>query len=217
MKATTYFIGGIATDARLYTHQLTHIPDGVYLPFPKHDVADTMETYVLKFLPLIDTSKPFHLVGCSMGGIMTMELLKHLHPQKVVLISSVKCRNEMPWRLRQLKQTRLHKLLSGKAFIKGVVLGSHFIKELKEVAGLREQVVSMAKSNTPDFLFWCVHAIVNWMGTDTYRKDIIHIHGTKDGMFPVKYIKDPIPVIGGSHKMLLSKPAYFTEFLLKHL
>lgn len=217
MNATTYFIGGIATDRQLYKHQLEHIPDGVYLSFPQHDADDTMETYVQKFIPLIDTSRPFNLVGLSMGGIMTMALLNHIHPEKVVLISSVKCRSEMPWHLRQLKYSKLHKLFPGSMFIKSIVLGTRFIKEVNTTPHLREQVISMAKNNKPDFLYWCVNAIVNWEGNSNYRNDIIHIHGTKDEMFPIKNLKNVIPVEKGTHNMLLSNPSYFTDFLLNVL
>lgn len=215
--STTYFIGGIATDRQLYKHQLEHIPNSIYLPFPENDAADTMETYVLKFLPLIDASKPFNLVGCSMGGIMTVELLKHIRPEKVILISSVKCRAEMPLRLRQLKYTKLHKLLSGHIIIKGIAFGSRFIKELNATSSLREKVISMAKHNKPSFLHWCVNAIADWTGSPDYRKDIIHIHGTKDRMFPIKNLKHVIPVENGTHNMLLSNPSFFTGFLLKML
>ena len=216
-RATTYFIGGIATDKQLYKHQLEHIPNSVYLPFPENDSDETMELYAQKFIPFIDTTKPFNLVGCSMGGIMTMELIKHIHPEKTIIISSVKCREEMPWRLRQLKYTNLHKLLPGQLFIKGIILGSRFIKEMNQVRGLRELVISMAKNNKPDFLYWCVHAIVNWNGHSNYREDIIHIHGTKDKMFPINNLKNAIPIPKGSHNMLLSNPVYFTDFLLKTL
>ena len=47
-------------------------------PFQKHDRHDTMETYAQKFIPFIDTTKPFNIVANSMGGIMTMELIKHI-------------------------------------------------------------------------------------------------------------------------------------------
>ncbi|KAA5537299.1 alpha/beta hydrolase [Taibaiella lutea] len=217
MNAKTYFIGGIATDGQLYRYQLEHIPNSVYLPFPRHDVYDTMETYVQKFIPLIDTSKPFNIAGCSMGGIMTMELLKHIHPEKVILISSVKCRKEMPWKLRQLKHTKLHRLFSGSMFIKSIEYGSRFIKEVNTTQHLREQIISMAKNNSPDFLYWCVNAIVNWNSNSDYRKDIIHIHGTNDKMFPIKNLKNVIPVEKGTHNMILSNPSYFTDFLLKTL
>lgn len=213
---TTYFISGIATDKRVYDYPLQQIPGSVYLPFPQHDPADTMESYVLKFLPLIDTSSPFNIVGNSMGGIMTMELLRHIQPQKVVLVSSVKCRSEMPWRLRQLQHSRLHRLLPGRAFIAGVKYGSHFHREIKN-AGLRELVVQMAGNNTPGFLYWCVHAIANWQGGAGYRKDIIHLHGTRDRMFPIRNIANAIAVPGGGHNMQLTRKEEITALLRQYL
>ncbi|MDB5227375.1 MAG: alpha/beta hydrolase [Bacteroidota bacterium] len=213
----TYFIGGIASDERLFKYQLVHIPNSTYLPFPKHDQHDTMETYAKKFIPLIDTSQPFHIVANSMGGIMTMELIKHIHPQKVVLVSSVKNRKEMPFILKQMKITHLHKLLPGAGFIGFIQFGSLFKKEITRIPGLRETVVSMAKNNDRDFLYWCVNAIVKWKGDIDHRKDIIHIHGTKDDMFPYRNIRNAIPVKDGTHAMLLNKHVEVTSLLKENL
>jgi pimeloyl-ACP methyl ester carboxylesterase len=217
MVSTTYFIGGIATDAHLYDFPLKHIPGSVYLPFPQHQKGDNMTTYACKFIQLIDTSKPFNIVANSMGGMMTMELVKYIHPEKVILISSVKCREEMPWRLRQLRYSSLHKLFPGKAFIAGVQYGSRFIKEISQTPDVRNTVIQMAKNNPPDFLYWCVNAIAKWNGTKDYRKDIIHIHGTKDTMFPYRNIKNAIPVINGTHNMLLTRKEEITALLIQHL
>lgn len=217
MACTTYFIGGIATDKQLYDYPLQKIPHSVYLPFPKHDRNDTIATYCLKFLPLIDTSRPYNIIANSMGGIMTMELIKHIYPGKVILVSSVKCREEMPWWLRQLQYSNLHKLLPGKAFITAIQYGSRFIKEINQIPGARDTVIQMAKNNPPDFLYWCINAIVNWNGKKDYRKDIIHIHGTKDAMFPYRNIKNAIPVWEGTHNMLLTRKEEITALLIQHL
>ena len=176
-----------------------------------------METYVKKFIPFIDTTKAFNLVGNSMGGIMVMELIKHVQPQKVVLISSVKSRNEMPFILTHMKYTNAHKLLPGKGFIGFIQFGSLFKNEILKVPGMRRLAVSMAKSNDPDFLYWCVNAIIKWNGKEDYRKDIIHIHGTKDEMFPYRNIKNAIPVQGGTHSMLLIHHKEVNQLLAESL
>ncbi len=123
----------------------------------------------------------------------------------------------MPLRLKQLKYTHLHKLLSGNAFIKSVEMGSRFLSDINAIPGLREKVISMAQNNKPEFLEWCVHAIVHWKGALPLRNDIIHLHGDKDTMFPIKNIKDPIVVNGGTHNMLLTKPMEITNLILKYL
>jgi hypothetical protein len=217
MAVTTYFIGGIATNNLLYEYPLKKIPGSVYLPFPQYAKGDNMEDYARKFIPLINTSEPFNIIANSMGGMMTMELVKHIHPEKIILVSSVKCREEMPWRLRQLQYSNLHKLLPGKGFIAGVQYGSPFIKEINRIPGVRDTVIQMAKSNSPDFLYWCVNAIANWNGKNDYPKDIIHIHGTKDVMFPYRNIKNGVPVLNGTHNMLLTRKEEITALLIQHL
>jgi pimeloyl-ACP methyl ester carboxylesterase len=214
---TTYFIGGIATDAFLFRYPLQVVPRSVYLPFPLHNPADTMESYVLKFLPLINTNEPFNLVANSMGGMMAMELCRHIHPLKVVLISSVKCRAEMPPWLRSLQHTGLHRLLQGSLFIKGIEWGSGLVPEVQRIPGLRKGVVAMARHNNPAFLEWCVNAIAHWKGPDDYRADIYHIHGTADRLFPYRRIRNAIPIQGGTHKMLLTRAAEVTKVVMKCL
>lgn len=217
MAITTYFIGGIATDVHLYDYPLKHIPDSVYLPFPQHEKEDNMTIYARKFIALIDTSKPFNIVANSMGGMMTTELVRYIQPEKIIFVSSVKCREEMPWRLRQLKYSNLHKLLPGKAFIAGVQYGSRFIKEIHQTPDVRDIVIQMAKNNSPDFLYWCVNAIAKWNGTKNYREDIIHIHGTKDSMFPYRNIRNAVPVLDGTHNMLLTRKEEITALLIQYL
>ncbi|WP_118973495.1 alpha/beta fold hydrolase [Taibaiella koreensis] len=214
---TTYFIGGIATDERFYAYPLSQIPDAVYLPFPAHTAGESMAAYCLKFLPLINSKAPFNLVGNSMGGIMVMELLKHVQPEKVILISSVKCRSEMPWRLRQLRRSKLHRLLPGRGFIAGTRYGGLLLPELRRDPAVRRLTISMARHNDPAFLYWCVNAIVNWQGGDDYRRDIIHIHGTRDSMFPYRNLSQAIPVEGGTHLMQLTRKEELTRLLLQYL
>jgi pimeloyl-ACP methyl ester carboxylesterase len=189
----------------------------VYLPFPAHDEEDTMTSYALKFIPLIDTLKPFNIVANSMGGIITIELIKHIRPEKIVLISSVKCREEMPWRLRQLRHSKLHRLISGKLFIDGVRYGSRFITEINRELKLRNTVIEMAEKNSPEFLKWCVNAIVNWKGSRVYPDNIIHIHGTKDPMFPIKNIRNVTAVKDGTHNMLLTRKEEITALIVAAL
>ena len=213
----TYFISGIATDERALRYQYDAVPNSIYMPFPKHDKKDTMSTYVQKFIPLIDTTTPFNIVGHSMGGIMAMELIQHVQPQKVILLSTIKSRGEMPFKLKQLSVTHFHKLLPGKGFISSVRFGSRFKSELKKMEGLREMAVSMAEANDPGFLYWAVNAIVKWKGTEDYRNDVIHIHGTRDEVFPYSKLKNVIPVFGGTHVMNMTRAEEVNRLLNYYL
>jgi hypothetical protein len=45
--------------------------------------------------------------------------------------------------------------------------------------------------------------------------NIIHIHGDKDAVFPMKYINDCINISNGTHIMILNKYKWFNENLPK--
>lgn len=213
----TYFIGGFAADIRLFRHQLETIPAAVYLPFPQPEQTDTLESYALKFIPLIDRDQAFNLVGQSMGGLIVMELIKHIHAEKIILISSVKCRAEMPRKFNLLRKSGLYRFVPGSFLIKGIELGTLLVPEMTRCKGLRRICIDMTRQNSAAFLQWCTRAIMLWKGAQPQRTDIIHIHGTKDKMFPVKQLKNIIPVTGGSHLMLLSRAEEMTNILMTHL
>ncbi len=75
----------------------------------------------------------------------------------------------------------------------------------------------MTYNNGPAFLYWCARAILRWKGDPAPRPDILHLHGTKDKMFPVKLLKNIIPVAGGTHLMLLSRAEEITNILMAQL
>ncbi|PSK94696.1 alpha/beta fold hydrolase [Taibaiella chishuiensis] len=213
MSIRTYCIGGFATDVRLFRDQLDHIPGTVYLPFPQPERGDSLETYALKFLPLIDQEQAFNLVGQSMGGIIVMELVRHIRPEKVILISSVKSRAEMPRWFNFLRDTRLYRLSPGPVIVAAIWLGTLFMRELTRVKGLRRLCLDMTRENGPAFLQWCTGAIMNWKGQPSPRPDIIHIHGTKDTMFPFRYVKNTLPVTGGTRLVMPDQAALITGML----
>jgi pimeloyl-ACP methyl ester carboxylesterase len=214
---TTYFIGGIATDIQMYQYMLEHIPNSVYLPFPKHDPKDTMHDYVAKFLPLIDTSKPFNIVGTSMGGMMAVSLLKYITPQKLILISSVKSREEMPFWMRLLGPVKAYHLLRGDMIKNAIHWGVNFRKDINKPP-YKAIALSMVDHNDSDFLNWCVKAIAHWAdNTVDFKHELIHVHGAKDALFPIDLIANPIIIPQGTHHMVLTQKILLTDLLLKYL
>ncbi|MDP2058997.1 MAG: alpha/beta hydrolase, partial [Flavobacteriaceae bacterium] len=62
------------------------------------------------------------------------------------------------------------------------------------------------------YLDWALNAIVNW-NQEEPLKNITHIHGTEDLIFPASNIKDYLEIKGGDHAMILSKAKWFNEHL----
>jgi hypothetical protein len=211
-----YLIPGLGADKRMYTQQLKVLPNATVLEHLEPIKGESLSQYALRISKGIDTSAPFSLIGTSLGGIVSMELSRILNPEKIVLIASIKNRSEMPMLIRSMGLLKLHKLISGSQF-------KSFNKMLVKRLDSRgdSPAATIIKQMTDDvpaeFIDWAINAIVNWYPPVDYRSDIVHIHGTKDQLFPIHKIKNPIVIQNGSHVMNMTMSYEVNKALLNAL
>ena len=62
------------------------------------------------------------------------------------------------------------------------------------------------------YLDWAIEKMVCWDRSDPFA-GVVHIHGEKDEIFPIKYINDCIVVPDGTHIMILNRFRWFNEHL----
>ena len=181
-----------------------------WLPCEK---KESLIAYTQKYIPLIQHKNPI-LVGVSFGGIIAQELSKYIDVQKTIIISSVRTNREFPKRFKWAKYTKLYKLLP----TRGVETLLHWIERF----GSEKQKKRMELYNRylsirdPHYLNWCIQAVLNWEQKEELE-NVIHIHGTKDEVFPFKNIRNAIEVKGGTHAMILVKYKWFNQNLQKIL
>jgi alpha/beta superfamily hydrolase len=153
------------------------------------------------------------LVGVSFGGILVQEMKAFLQPKKVIIISSVKANTEFPRRFKIAKTTKAYKLIPTQLFenIESLMKFSFGSSIIKQRLVLYEKFLAVRNKH---YLDWSIEQIINWERKDI-DPEIIHIHGDADEVFPPKYIKEFIPVKGGTHIMILTKYKWLNENLPK--
>ena len=180
-----------------------------HLPTPKQ----SLQHYVKELSEHIKHDNPI-LVGVSFGGVIVQELAKIVNPQKVVIISSIKTRNEMPKTFKLAQKTGLYKwlptgALSNLSLLKKFAVNDYLKQRLKlyEIFLERDEKI---------YLDWAIETILHW---DRQAEDsqVIHIHGDKDEVFPIQNIKNCIKLKGGTHIMILNRYRWFNENLPKLL
>ena len=67
-----------------------------------------------------------------------------------------------------------------------------------------------------NYLSWAIKELIEW-DQDESMDNVIHIHGTKDMIFPAIYLKNYIPLPNGDHAMILKKADWINKFLEKNL
>ena len=202
MKPTIYFIPGLGGDYRMFTKQQEQIPyASKVLEWLEPDVPESITDYARRLSRQIDTSKPFALVGVSIGGVFSIELRRFLsvQPHTHILIASIKQASEKPPHVNLLHKLPVYQTITPNSFrffklFSKQAIGLLYKKEHVELFN------SMVTSQSPIFLRWALQQLAGWKN-ETYPTDLIHIHGTKDRIFPYKLIQNPITIEGGTHFM----------------
>ena len=210
-----YLIPGLGADARMYEPLTssdldTEVLDW-FVPMPDESFKD----YINRFSKQIKTTEPFAIIGTSMGGIIAVELSKILQPEKTIIVSSVKCRKELPHFIRLGKYIPLFRTTTGKFYN---VINRFIVKilRLRSERKFLQLALDMSKDADPEFMSWAIEKVMQWENK-TYPHNIIHIHGTRDTLFPIFYIHDCIKIKGGTHLMMMEKSEEINKIILEEL
>jgi esterase/lipase len=213
-KIHIYFVPGLAASSKIfeYIKLPTNIFEVHYLEWLIPTSAnENIEAYAKRMAALITEENPV-LVGVSFGGIMVQEISKHLNVRKLIIISSVKSNKELPKRLKIIKETKAYKLVPTKVISNiedfSLIAFGTFVK--KRIA-LYNKYLSVRE---PLYLTWAIANVLNWK-QETELKNIVHIHGSNDHIFPVKHIKNCILVENGTHIMILNKAKTISKLIIK--
>lgn len=173
--------------------------------------GESLSDYALRMTKEIHHENPV-LIGVSFGGILVQEMSKHIKTQKIIIISSVKCNRELPRRMKFVKQTLAYKLiptslLSNVELLAKYAFGNGVTKRIQ----LYEKYLKMRDKK---YLDWAIENVILWKQKEPL-KGVIHIHGDRDEVFPVKHINGYIPVKNGTHIMIINKFKWLNENLPK--
>lgn len=215
-KTDVYLIPGQGADERLFKNlnldtALYNTIDIKYsIPTEEMDMHD----YAKRLSLQIDTSKKFVIIGVSLGGMLATEMSTFLEPEKTIIISSAKSKNELPSRYTFQKMLPVYKLVSPAMAKKGAKIMQPIVEPDRKKD--EEVFESMLEDKNPLFLNRTIAMIINWE-REHKPADIIHIHGSEDNTIPIKNVDYDYKIEEGSHMMVLTKGEEISELVKKIL
>lgn len=213
-KTHLYFVPGLAANIKIFEH--------ISLPeehFELHfldwmlptSIDESIQDYAQRLCAKIQHRNPI-LIGVSFGGIIVQEISKIIDCKKVIIISSVKNNKEFPKRFKLAQITKAYKLFPSKVISNIESYEHYFFNDyLKKRAELYKIYLSVRDK---EYLQWAIYNVLHWKQEESIP-GIIHIHGKKDEVFPIKYIKNSIEVENGTHVMILNKAKTISKILKK--
>jgi pimeloyl-ACP methyl ester carboxylesterase len=197
-----YFISGLGADKRVFVNLKVEHPFQKHIEWETPNKNESIQDYCKKLIAQIDLNSEVILIGVSFGGIVAQEISKIIPVKKLILISSIKNKNEMDWKLQWVSKTKIYKLFppSFLKFLNKFTADYYFGIKSKEESDLLKQIIEDTDTVFSD---WAIGQLMKW--DNKTNISLLHIHGTKDKIFPVVKIKNHTSLEGGGHLMILNK------------
>jgi pimeloyl-ACP methyl ester carboxylesterase len=210
-----YCISGLGADERVFGFLRLPGAEMVQIKWVMPGQNESISNYARRLVEQMDTREAITLMGVSFGGIIAQEIAKLIPCRQVIILSSVKSRAEMPRLIALVRLTHMHRLVSGRLLKWGgaAVASYYFSVKTREENRLLQSII---RHTDPAFLRWAVDQVVHWQNR-TAITGLVHIHGTKDRIFPIGRIRDAVKVDGGGHFMIVNKADLITKLIREQI
>ena len=199
MTNELYLLSGLGADKRVFDFLDLHGFKLIHIDWIKPLEDEKIESYAHRLLLQIKTSRPT-MIGVSFGGIIAIEIAKQIEINKLILISSVKTKADIPFRYRLAGNLWMNKLIPAPLYRKAnfVVYWLFGIRKKTE----KELLKTIMDDADNDFVDWATNEIVTWEN-EKQVPNMVTIHGTADRIFPFKEADHKVE--HGGHLMVVSK------------
>jgi pimeloyl-ACP methyl ester carboxylesterase len=208
---TIYIFTGLGADERVFHKIKFENYHAVHIKWITPLQKESIEAYALRLTQQITTSHPI-LVGLSFGGMMAVEVAKHIATEKIVLISSSKNKTEIPFYYKLAGKMQLHKIIRATFLVRA----NKITNKIFSVRSSEDKkiVSSMMAASDVVFLNWAIDKIVH-LKNEVVHKNLTHIHGSADRILPIRFVNADIVIKGGTHLMIMNKAAEVQEKILE--
>ncbi len=210
-KQALYLMPGMAANPGIFEY--LKFPEE-YKIIPMHFIIPEKNERLMDYTSRLIKEQIKHknpvLLGVSFGGMIIQEISKQIPVKKLILISTVKTNREFSPFFKKAFRYKWYKFFPSKALSYIDVMEKiSFPGRFKQKMKLYKKYMDHLPSEYYD---WAIKAFLMWDQEDFPKTPFLHIHGTADRVFPVKYIREPyIPVPGGRHDMIIFRASWFNE------
>ncbi|AXG70542.1 hypothetical protein KORDIASMS9_02782 [Kordia sp. SMS9] len=156
------------------------------------------------------------LIGHSLGGVVSQEIASANQIEKIILVSSISARKELPFTFKIVKPLRLDRFFTKGFCVKSIWFWGKYHGFTAETTKLFK---SMIGKQTNSYLQWAFRALSTWKAPKVPKTTkILRIHGTNDRTLPYKLVQKPDLIIkNGSHICVIDEASSISEFIKKNI
>ncbi len=213
MTKEIYIFSGLGVDERIFQRLDFSDFKVTFIEWIVPQGNETIEQYATRLIEQISTLKPI-LIGLSFGGIMAIEVAKQIDIEKVIVISAVKTRKELPPYYRLAGNLKIHKLVPTRLFKRSNFF-TYWLFDAKSQFD-KKLLKQILYDTNPIFIKWAIDKVVCWRN-QTIVENIFHIHGVRDWILPLRYVTCDKIIKSGGHLMTLNRAEEMNDVLHEQL
>lgn len=213
---------GLGADARMFNAQKAALGDDLECPdWLMPDEGESFDGYAERWaqalLPKPGDDRPLFLGGVSFGGVLAMQMARHLNPRAVILIGSCRSRHAKPtrWQVAKKISDLIPDALFGRRMLASGALWVSLLDQLD--APHRSLLMTMAADSDLRRMRWSGKACAGWTFDPASVPGLppVHqIHGRHDAIIP-HHEGDPDTVIpDGRHIINFSHPHTVNRYIM---
>ena len=212
---TAYFISGLGADSSVFAK--LKLPPGInikHIAWIEPVKNESLEDYCRRLSSQMTDPDDFIFVGLSFGGIVAIELNRFMPAKKIILISSITTKEELPLRYKIINWLKLIRIVPVSVLKFPVKLVYWFFNAgtKKENEMLRQYI----KNISGNYLKWSLNAVLSWKNKER-PSTVFHIHGTADRIFPCDKTHADVKIKHGGHLMVYNRGKEISEVVAENL
>lgn len=206
-----YLISGLGADKRIF-QQLSFTSGNQvhHIEWTTPNKEEQLSAYAHRLCEQVDITKPFCLIGVSFGGMIAVEMLQFIKPEKTIIISSVFSKSQLPWYFKLKGLAVLVRHLPS-SFLKNSNKVTHWLFGLTD-ENEKQLFRQIMEDTDPAFMKWAIRQVL-LLKRDKQSPSIIHIHGNKDRLLPLPQSGVNYIIKDGGHFMVFNKAGEISAIL----
>lgn len=203
---------GMGADARMFRPQLAALPSVVVPDWGLPEPEETLAAYAVRMARAIELPGPCFVGGASFGGMVAVEMARHLEVRACFLIGSIRSPRELPRRVRMLRPlVRAAGRIPG--WIPPLVRALRLAVPRRLAPATRSMLDQLAETDRR-FFRWAASAVLRWEPpAEPLAVPVAQIHGDRDRILPHRLTRPDVLVRGGGHLISMTHADVVNEFL----
>ena len=207
-----YCVSGLGADERVFQKLKLEGYRPIHIKWIEPAAQESISDYTKRLTAQITAERPI-LIGLSFGGIIAVEIAKNMATEKVILISSTKNQQEIPFYFQIFRWLPIYLLLPARFMLwLGQLFAAWFFS--LESVDERQLLKAILFDTDARFMKWAIHQVVTWKN-ELIPENIYHIHGESDRIFPYQFVHEDFNVKKGGHFMIMNQAEYISDLIQK--